>query len=494
MEIELKREQIKSYQRVYGGVSAREETVESVVPDTMPDIREILDAEAMISLRSKELENGRVSVTGLLEGTVLYLPEEDDIPRRLQLSSTCSFSMEDASVTEKCRAMVSLQVNAADARALNPRKVMLRLDVSCHAEVYRAGEQSVCCGAEHEAIHTQEKRETLSVVSAVEEKTFVVAEDFSLPTTGSTLRELLEYRTGACVEETKQVGGKLILQGSASLELLYLSEEEKVCRAGFTSAFSQIMDVGENSTAGTVTLMPTAVYVEPAAGSYGAGGVSMELHLTAQVVCGAERELCYLSDAYSNRYPCRAETEPVSIGVPGRQIILRDTVRELADTADGVGEVLCCRVFCGRAELRDGQAELSLNVCVLFLNAQGRLCSMNRRLPCTIPLPAGESVTEAGPVRCSEPYAAPAPGGMELRLPVELELHSVEQRELTAVSLLELENETPLSLADLPSLTVVRRGERSLWELAKRYRSTTELISAANDDMDARFLLIPRAR
>ena len=45
MEMELNKEELRLWQSVYWGSVRREETLEAVVPDTMPDVAELLDAE-----------------------------------------------------------------------------------------------------------------------------------------------------------------------------------------------------------------------------------------------------------------------------------------------------------------------------------------------------------------------------------------------------------------------------------------------------------------
>jgi hypothetical protein len=97
--------------------------------------------------------------------------------------------------------------------------------------------------------------------------------------------------------------------------------------------------------------------------------------------------------------------------------------------------------------------------------------------------------------RCSEAYAAPASGGLELRLPVEMTLLLMEKSELQFVAGLTLDAEKPLSTAGMPSITVVSAEGSDIWSLAKKYLSTPALINAANPEMkEGGNLLIPRAR
>ena len=75
MEAKLKKNSISCYKSVYSASFSREETAESVVPDVFPDICQILDTDAVVMLRSKEVEQGRLCLTGIIEIAVLYLPD-----------------------------------------------------------------------------------------------------------------------------------------------------------------------------------------------------------------------------------------------------------------------------------------------------------------------------------------------------------------------------------------------------------------------------------
>ena len=496
MEIELHREQIQSYSRLYSQQLTREETIEAVVPDVMPDVQQIMDTQAQVYLRGKEIEDGRLSVNAFLEGTVLYLPEGENGLRRLTLTGNFSLSFDDPAIIRESNAHITLHCTAADARMLNPRKVLLRAEITSDAAVYGHSTIAFTSGAEGEGLQTLRQRTTISTIAAVEEKTFVIAEDFALPG-GAELAELLRSRVWAEAEDLRLVAGKLIVQGSVHMELLYCTEGTNLPQTTlFNTTFSQILDVhGEHSGPGRVELMPTACYVEPVSGAYGAITVSMELHMVAQVLCAHEQEVEYLADAYSNRCLCRAGNAELHFSSLGRVVLLRDTVREMLECPEPVAEVLSCVVTPGRVQLEEGKAKLPLNVRILCRSERGGAVAVTRRLSAELSgKTEGRLLCAVG--RCGEPYAAAASGALELRVPVEAELCLEESRAIRVLDTLELDMESPLDFANRASVTVVQRRGVDLWSLAKKYGSTPELIAAANPkcDEDTLFLLIPRCR
>ena len=65
MEVNLKREAIQYCTPVYSDTLNREETLETVVSYTLPDIARILDVDAAVYLRSKTLQQLNYYLCGI---------------------------------------------------------------------------------------------------------------------------------------------------------------------------------------------------------------------------------------------------------------------------------------------------------------------------------------------------------------------------------------------------------------------------------------------
>lgn len=122
MEVNLKREAIQYCTPVYSDTLSREETLETVVSDTLPDVARILDVDAAVYLRSKTLLQGSIRIEGSIRGTVLYIGEDSERLQRIEAELPVSFSAEAEGTEDTDILAVNLCVSSADARLLNPRK------------------------------------------------------------------------------------------------------------------------------------------------------------------------------------------------------------------------------------------------------------------------------------------------------------------------------------------------------------------------------------
>jgi hypothetical protein len=500
MEAELKKTGMDRYNAVFSACFSREETAETVVPDVLPDIANIIDTDAAVFLRGKEAVNGCATVTGSLEFTVIYLPDGEQCLRKLNLTLPFSASVDAPEIREGCRMVAKLSLNSAEARLLNPRKVLVRADVCSAISCFERDvlEMTEEISAEH-GVQTLKKSATVSFVGSVCEKTFVLSDEYQFSAAKPALGETLKIKADVSANDVKGVGNKLVFKGTARFWLLYTaSEGGQPVSEEFSTNFSQLLEMegaGEDAVA-ELTIMPTGAYFEPKTASNGAGALGVELHLVAQAVCWQNAAVDYVADAYSCGYADQVLTGTEELEHVERVNELRETVRELLETPEQADDVISVSVFLGQPEAAGGRVSVPLSVQAIYRTESGGTASVGRRLAVEsgMEMEPGSAARVMG-VRSTEVYAAPAAGGLEIRLPVEITALVTKKVSLQEVKGLNLDMENPLSSAGRPSVTVVPYDGNDIWNIAKKYRTTPALISAANPDMPEKgMLLIPRTR
>ena len=79
---------------------------------------------------------------------------------------------------------------------------------------------------------------------------------------------------------------------------------------------------------------------------------------------------------------------------------------------------------------------------------------------------------------------------------MEISCQACSVREITMVDSMEIDEENPFDLTQFPSLTLVRAESETVWELAKKYHSCPEKITAVNcfeADVQGCMLMIPKS-
>lgn len=505
MEARLNKNSIPCHKKIYETCIIREETAESVVPDTQPDIAEIIHAQGLVLLRSKDVEQGRISVSGNINATVLYCPENESGVRKLCLTIPFSASAESAVLNERVKPVVTAKLCCIDARMLNPRKVLLRaevrIDVKAYEEscidVYDTNGADVACD-----VQVLSSRCRISPVTGVREKTFVISEECQVPAAKPPVGEILMQEVELSVDDLKTVGNKLIFKGNADIHITYEGvENSELSSTNFTAPFSQILelDCAVEQADAEVHLMPTGVYLEPLPIAQDDRMLGVEIHVVAQAVCSENMEIEFIEDAYSNTFELKLDQAEIDLNTVENRTTLRETVRETVETETPVRELIHAYAIPGNPEVQDVKVICPITIYALYMNEDNKIASTTKTVTAesTLEHDAGTAIG-INDVRCMEIFASPASEGVEVRIPLDLDLVFMDNFKIAPIVAIEVDEEAPVDIATKPSVTIVNGCNcDNLWKVAKQYASTPELIVSANQLEEGtvpELILIPRAR
>lgn len=190
METALKKDIYELLERVWSGAAGREFTAELVVPDAMPDAATVVDAEGVLTLRSKDTEAGSVLLAASVSVSVLYAPEGGGALLSVPVTIPAELRIDAPGVDTDCRVTVRMRLRAVEARAVNSRKISVRADVAAEIGAFRKNSMEIAVGLEEDdpSVHILTKTAPLSVVSDVREKTFVVTDEYPLPAGGAAVK------------------------------------------------------------------------------------------------------------------------------------------------------------------------------------------------------------------------------------------------------------------------------------------------------------------
>ena len=504
MEVSLNKTDFRCYHKTFTQRFKKEETQDTVVPDTMPDIGEVLETTGILMIRSKDVDEGVVKVSGTVSACVVYKAEDRREICSLEVSIPVSLNAESEHIRDEAAGTAELQLLSVETRVLNPRKVLVKAEISAQIDCYVSGvrEFPQDIGPSEADIHVLRRTVPFSPTVSVREKTFVVTDEWNVPPSSGAAKEILSRRVSTMVDDIKTVGSKLIFKGYIKCALLYNTTDDLLATAEFSSNFSQIIecDTAFNAPAASVDVLPTGVYFEILSGGEGRT-ISMELHMLAQSLCSERTELQYLADAYSNTHSLNLEQQEETVDCLCQQPVLKENVRQLYETPVPAVEVIEAHAAAGVAVQQEGRIELPVCLYVLYRGGDGQTYSGKKR--CTVDFPLAQEM--GGSVRVcgcdlTELIAIPSDGGVELRLHVQLQTMLLTSQTIRTVASMSYQEDESVDLSGKPSLVILRASDRDdLWTIAKENCSSVEQIEEINGLRDCtgeweKFLLIPRVR
>ena len=488
MKLEFLTEQTACLRPVLRETKSAEETGEVILPDTCPDASQVIYAGGLAFLRSKELTEGRLSISAGVSGMALVETQEVGRPEVAEAYIPLTLRLEDPSLKPGMLVQVQLCLRGLDGHLVNPRKIMLRASVTAEIRVWSTARKDICmlpCTA------------AVRCLAALGEKNYTVEDNVQLTPAGSIGR-IAGIQAMLRHTDARLTGTRAVLRGEAVLQVLYLTPEGTCGTGTATLPFSQYVDLGDCQEDDELQLTSCLIGLDAEPDVRGTGlNVTLQILTTAAV--WGRRELPYTGDIYALSGQLTPETEEKRYeSLLDRQYF---TPVGRCQTVGSVQRVITVSCIPGESRCeRDGEtAKLTQNVtvCALWEDPQGQLHGSRGEAVLEASSKAAEDCRFQIGVEELTASASPSWDGLELRVSGTMEADSFGEsrvREVTGAQWEETEQEQ-----DGPGLIIrrVKPGER-LWDLAKYARTTCQAIREANglgeDQNPEGVLLIPAAR
>ena len=484
MELEFQQNMTNYLKKTLSQVQNQEETLETVIPDSMPDAERILGCWGNPVIRSREWRTGGMTLSGGVEARILYDPGEEGTPQLLEVYLPFSISWEQNMGDEEGPMIHDCRIRSMDARIVNSRKILVRANLTAKGEAYsRAQEPVFTLPEEPEDLEVLRERLSLMLPTEIQEKTFLVDEDLELPGTCPEMEKLIRVSVQPELTDQKVLGGKGVFKGFLLVHILYVSREGKLCTWDFdvpVSQFAELERSYDNEEELQVTLLLSAL--ELTAEEDGRR-LRLRCSMVAQCMVVARTEMEILKDAYSLTRAATPELRDLDL--PSR--LDRQNLRCQGEMAlPMAGGTLVDGAFYPefprtvRAE-EQIKLEIPFTAAVLYLDENGKLqLRSGSGTACCETVLAEGCRAEAQAQADGGPQWSQGGGNCILRESLNVTVDSYGQEKAQALCGLSL-GEARKPDPDRPSVILRRPGrQEDLWEVAKTFGSTRSAIEKAN--------------
>lgn len=496
MEVMFEKNSVSCLDTVLREIQNCEQSQQVKLPDSLPDIGQVLCAWGQPILRSKEWNSDSISVSCGMMVWVLYAPEDGSGERWIDAWIPFQLQWE---LPENCpdgRMRIQCLPRFADARSVSARKLMVRAGMSVMAQAHVPKTAEVF-GPDRvpEGVELLRSTYPVRMLSEAGEKTFLMDEELTMPDSAPKPEKLVYYRMNPRITDKKVLSDKVVFRGNGNLHTLFRSEEGQLHSWDFELPFSQYDQLdaehGTNAQA-DVQLMPTSLELE----LDDEGHLRLKAGIVGQYAISDQTMLDVIEDAYAPGRELRLNREEVELpailetrreNLYGEQTIPQD--------ANLTADVSFLPEF-PRQRRQENGVELTYpgQFQVLYYGEDGALHSGSARWEGRQSMAGDEnSLLTAMPLP-QEPQAIAGSGQILLKseLPVEMTATARERIPMvTGMELGELRQPDP----NRPSLILRRAGQQRLWDIAKESGSTVESIRRANgfqeEPAPGQMLLIP---
>lgn len=463
-----------------------------IIPDNMPDVKDVLSLKAVAVVNDEKVTDGRVSFGGELKVDILY-SSKDELAPVLSAEGVIPFVdfINADDIKKGDRAPLRLKLLSSRAKVVNDRKVNVRA-VGEICTYYSDGrEKNIVCGCDGDGV--QALKESVSVFKegvAVREE-FEVEDKCVLPSNMPEIEDILKSEVQVNEYEITPSDGRVNVKGVLGMTVLY-NGRTGVERAVFKIPF------GGGSTAEGVRSSSVAwgdVYVKDynvSVGGENTGEIDINAEITADINTGENAEITAVKDIYSTKGNASVSTETIRFPERGVYTSAANSVREIITLNDSYPDILQIKDVSVTAETEDISIngdmldiEGMLNVNMLYVTGYD-----NDPLECVnVTLPFENSVEIRGIYDDAETditvnvrdidYSLLSGREAEIRLNLDYSIFALMENEKGFVTEAVIDENDPVKT--LPGITIytIRKGD-TLWKIAKRFNTTVDDILAVN--------------
>lgn len=461
-------------------------TSDVLVPDVKPDVEEIIGVDCKLIIDDGEVANGRILIEGRVLTRVLYATAQEDRPVAgmdavIEFSHYFDATDVDEDVTVRARGYVE----HTDCDVINSRKLQLKHVINLSLSIGK--EESINAVTSIELDDVMCKSSGIRARHMVGEGSSetIVREDINLGE-DVVVRDILYSDVTVTNLGMQLSDNKVLVEGTLSVDLIYLEDTEGVKYDSYSTelGFTHYVDV--DGVQAYMFPEVECVVEEVSADPKDSGTVNIEAVLNVRVKVYEEEEKTLIVDAYSLSRNIRGNQGSFAVLSEAfrsnTQLSLRDTV-ELSRDAK--------HILLVRGQAQAGEYEFSGNrlyidglllVRVYYITESGLACDM-AEMPFRHVVDSDELKDDDKlDVRFNVSHIAYTLNGNAVDIRYTVDCNLKVYRENRFIYLLSVEESDEETLPEPASITVyvVGKGE-TLWDVAKRYRTTIEKIKGINE-------------
>lgn len=202
---------------------------EYLIPDTHPDVQQILTVEARPMIISKELIGDKILLEGKIEYTVIYLAKEDGLVANsvsYNQSFTNNIDLNQGENKVICEA--ECNVEHIEATIMNERKISIQGIVTIDWELYKSNEFEFVKDIEgNDEVEVLKKTETINKISATEDVELTGKSMIRVGMDKPQISKILKCSLMTHKKEIKISEDKIYLGCYCKLNILYKGDDSK---------------------------------------------------------------------------------------------------------------------------------------------------------------------------------------------------------------------------------------------------------------------------
>jgi LysM repeat protein len=505
MSIELTKDLLKMEQIAGEGYAQALVEGDILVPDVKPDISRILSIDGSVDITNKEAAEDKIIVDGVVNFQILYVPDGGEYSvYGMDASASFNQSIDVPKTTRGMDIEVKGKIEHIEFDKINERKIGVKTVVNISGESREISEIDILKGMQG-IENLQVLRESVIYQERIgsNQSIAIVREDFELDESMPEIQEILKCSVYAVEKEKQVVDEKVALSGLLKTNIIYVADDEdnSLHVLKYEIPFTHFVEVPEaqQNMDADITLKVKEVYTNVKK-NLDEDKKILELEATVKVdatvnsIDGKE----FIIDAYSPCCQLELEKEKIildqTIGENTSNAIIKETL-EVPTGQPNIGKIfdLSGSVILTDSILDDGKNMIEgiIIVTVLYTPQEdpSKAHSFSQEIPFrhSIEVEGVKSAMEAQTNLYIDDIDYNLINSDQVEIRINVGAYCIVTQKLETEILTNVEDSDEIiDVSKKPSITIYFvQPEDTLWKIAKRYCTTVEELTKANDMQDS---------
>lgn len=510
--MELTSEKIRISETIYDGFAEKAIESDFIVPDYFPDILRIVRISAVPRLKGKIVGIDKLSMEGVLEFKILYMPESDREIRCLSYTVNFEHVFEVKNIDSNSFIKIRLKIDNGICRVINPRKINPKAILFIAAKVTSQKDCKAVGANGNEEIEVKSKDFSIYTPIASADKNLKLSEDLEIGGGMPNIKSLLTSDVEIMNTEVKLISNKAITRGYAKIKSLYYSENDTIENMESEIPFTQIIDLdGVDESCNCDIKYDISDYAcvlrENEDGENRILSVDIESETNAKVF--KNENVTLITDAYSLNFESKTETKQLSFEK------MLDSIRDISsgrnsidfeEEIDVVADLkLIPNVTSVQLEGKSLVIEGNLDALIFAIKADNKEpISMEKTLPFKYFAELKDTCEkmrfEPEVIAQSVSFTLVSENRIDIRYELSINTTIFGTEEHMVVTNIAIDEQRQKEKRNSPTVVLyfAKSGEK-VWDIAKQYNTSQNSIKLANnaefDEIEKdQMLIIPRKK
>ncbi|MBQ9658069.1 MAG: DUF3794 domain-containing protein [Clostridia bacterium] len=458
-----------------------------IVPDSKPDILNTIGTSGLVSIYKKETMDGKVRIDGTITAFIMYLSDNSEDKAR-GISTNLDFS--ENFIIPECRSqmnpIIEAKIKSIDCKVLNGRKINIKVNLETTVKIFENEETSIINEINNNEVQMLKPSYKINTLVGEGDARASINENITIDNSDN-LAEILRVNMNIVDKDIKVSYNKVLAKAEAEIQIMYLTEENNIKTV--TSrlpivGFIDIPNISEDVLCDTsfevrnISITPNSIEEH-----------SIHIEIDMVIICKAysEKEINLIEDLYSTNSNLIFEKTTVDTMSNRRNIKERCSLRENIN----IPEVANNQIICVEVDpqiLKENKMnskimyECEANLLIIYSDTSNMgVNTKNVKIPFeftidNIDIKNNSNISTSNEV-ISKDFVIGNGGDIGVNIDMLFDVNAYENQQLNIIDEIDEEED---SMQDYSVIVyIVKKGD-TLWEIAKRFKTTVDDIVRVN--------------